>query len=121
MIKHVLQCQIRFVTKAKRAYINQTAMAACSFPAWLGATPLILASIPLCFLSSLTFFRRRFSVSRVRFCSLAALTTDANPRVGLSLRSPPVETRLGHSDASAVSQLAVKTDITWLRRQHLPG
>lgn len=88
MIKHVLQCQIRFVTKAKRAYINQTAMAACSFPAWLGATPLILASIPLCFLSSLTFFRRRFSISRVRFCSLAALTTDANPPCWLVLEVP---------------------------------
>lgn len=72
MIKHVLQCQIRFVNKAKRAYVNQTAMTACSFPAWLGATPLILSFLPLCFLSSLTFFRRHLWVHASDFALLRA-------------------------------------------------
>lgn len=65
MVKHVIRCQIRFVNKAKRAYIHQTATAAGSFPVWLGVTPLILSFLPLCFFVVFDVF------SRIRLCSIA--------------------------------------------------
>lgn len=73
--------QTRFVNKAKRASANQTAVAACSFPAWFSAASLIRSTPPLFIVFD----------APSRFSTAFRMSDPPPPWVGLSLRSPPVD------------------------------